>query len=275
MLASFIGCGVIAFIAVLGMVLGYHSTWLYRLGRKETRKLTYLEEKLMAKDFWYWVPFLCTPFLFAVQQGCEGVVWIRVNNGGDTAAPGTAFSFFAYAFWPLWVPLIALVLEARPKARSRYAWKIRMFAIAVLLACGTALFAYLFSSMTYNGLYATEGNDHIVYHFSMFGDPSNFASIVPYLGCTVLPFLLAWSVVAHWVLSLVVAVSAGIAYALYASENFPSVWCFFAAWLSLLMIAIRIAAIRRWECTPPPAPPPSDQTVVELQEMDEVRDVEI
>jgi hypothetical protein len=46
------------------------------------------------------VPVALVPFFFAIQQFCEGAVWL-----GATSYGSFGFLFFAIAFWPVWMPL--------------------------------------------------------------------------------------------------------------------------------------------------------------------------
>jgi hypothetical protein len=280
--ASFSACAIIGLIAMCALWMNFRgrvvrTIWSRILRWKSQDKLRleddvleeYPEEEL--KDAYYWVPFLSTPLLFAVQQGCEGGVWLRLEDGGDTSAPGTAFSFFAYAFWPMWVPFICLLVELRPINRIRgeiaRGWIWRCAFLSLLLLVGITLFVYLISSIGHNGLYATSTGNRVEYHFEMFGNPNSFAVLIPYLACTIVSFLFATSVYAHWFLALAIIVAAVIAYTLFVSGTFPSVWCFLAAWLSLIMVVIRIVDIIRLShriasLKPHVAPPSQSETLV-------------
>jgi hypothetical protein len=67
------------------------------------------------------LPLAAAPLLFGVQQACEGVVWLGLpdpsagpgwDGSPSTLVLGAALSylFFAYAFWPVWMPLAAAAL---------------------------------------------------------------------------------------------------------------------------------------------------------------------
>ncbi|MEB3318799.1 MAG: DUF6629 family protein [Cyanobacteriota bacterium] len=63
------------------------------------------------------LPLALVPLLFGVQQGLEGRVWLGIAGhapaaGGDSAtvAATLAYLFFAYAFWPVWMPWAAVSL---------------------------------------------------------------------------------------------------------------------------------------------------------------------
>jgi hypothetical protein len=72
------------------------------------------------------LPLALTPLLFGLQQGLEGLVWLGVeghprSGGADSTmvAATLAYLFFAYAFWPVWMPwtAVSLLPGSLPKAR--------------------------------------------------------------------------------------------------------------------------------------------------------------
>ncbi|MFN9628929.1 MAG: hypothetical protein ACK59A_01680 [Cyanobacteriota bacterium] len=66
-------------------------------------------------------PLALAPLFFGLQQGLEGLVWLGIQTptppSGDgsptTVAAALAYLFFAYAFWPVWMPWTALSLLHR------------------------------------------------------------------------------------------------------------------------------------------------------------------
>jgi len=164
------------------------------------------------------VPLAAVPLLFAVQQAIEGGLWLTLDYG---LAPGLAtpltygFLLFAEVWWPLFVPLAVLLAE--PDARRR-----RLMLAPLLLGAGAGLFL-LWSILTHAHR-AVVIDEHIVY-----------ASERPYplilgaayfIGTVMPPLLSSRRTVA--VLGLIVLAGAAIAYIVYW-QAFVSVWCFFAA----------------------------------------------
>jgi hypothetical protein len=76
----------------------------------------------LRKDRAY-LPLAALPLLFGVQQLCEAGVWIGLERGepGLVRLATLAFLFFAIAFWPFWIPLVAACIEGRP------AWRLLFF----------------------------------------------------------------------------------------------------------------------------------------------------
>lgn len=76
------------------------------------------------------LPLAMTPLLFGLQQGLEGVVWLGIEghpqpSGGESTlvAATLAYLFFAYAFWPVWMPWTALSLLPHSKGAGRpWSW---------------------------------------------------------------------------------------------------------------------------------------------------------
>ncbi len=67
-------------------------------------------------------PLGALPLVFGVQQACEGVVWQWMEAQPLvspevaptlTVAASLAYLFFAYAFWPVWMPLAAVTMGPR------------------------------------------------------------------------------------------------------------------------------------------------------------------
>jgi len=63
-----------------------------------------------------------TPILLAIQQACEGLVWLRINSGDFTSTwfkiGVYGFQFFAGVVWPLWIPLTLYFIEHRTKNKK-------------------------------------------------------------------------------------------------------------------------------------------------------------
>lgn len=168
--------------------------------------------------------YAAIPLLFAVQQLTEGVVWL--SFGWDrpliTAAATQVYSFFSHVLWPVYVPIAAWLLETDPRRR-------RM--LAVVAAAGFAVAAYLLYTMFAYPIVAMPVGGHIEYvspHFYI------AASMGFYLLATTISLMLTTQ---RWVkvFGTLAFLAAVVAYLLYA-RWFISVWCFFAAILSVTVL---------------------------------------
>jgi hypothetical protein len=171
------------------------------------------------------LPLAATPLLFAAQQCVEGLLWLNLPVAPDEAgAPGLTllFSVFAQVFWPIWAPLAVLLIEPDQQRRR---------IMEICFAAGIGVGAWcLWSLLSYPHI-AVILDDHVVYETGPRHSP---ALAVAYLAATCLPAVLStWRTVA--VLGAIVSVGCVVAYVVYW-EAFASVWCFFAAAASVVIL---------------------------------------
>jgi hypothetical protein len=169
------------------------------------------------------------PLLFAAQQVAEGVVWLTMDRPGLRVVHHAAiatFLAFALVLWPAWVPLSLRMIERSPSARSRLTVLSAMGAVvaacaAVILMRGRPEAAVVGHSLTYS--YAAPG-------------PSIVLAL--YLPAYVVPSLLPFfvSTMSKAKLMGVVLTVALIATFLIKREALTSVWCFFAAIFSVVVV---------------------------------------
>lgn len=166
--------------------------------------------------------FALIPLLFAVQQVIEGFQWLAVSNGTPNLALGYAFLLFAHLIWPIFLPLAALEAEADPLRR-----KLIMVCLALGIFSSAVLgYALLTEPLVVTGLYRT----------------IHYAVEAPF--DWLLPFTYVISVVGsgllvkrYWIQMFALLGLFGliVSFLMY-TEAFASVWCFFAAVLSLCVI---------------------------------------
>jgi hypothetical protein len=179
-----------------------------------------------------WLPLALTPLLFGVQQMSEGLVWVglRAQDPVLVRSASLVFLFFGLALWPFWMPVAAGCIEARPAARR--VW----FAMAVL---GLVWFILLYLPILHNpDRYLTTRVEHhsIVYDYREVPvvravPPELFRLLYALIGG--LP-LLACSDGRVRVFGLLLGGSAIVTRLLFVYA-FASVWCFFAAVLTLYL----------------------------------------
>ncbi|MEW5962470.1 MAG: DUF6629 family protein [Pseudomonadota bacterium] len=184
------------------------------------------------------LPMAAVPLVFSAQQTVEGLLWLTLPNAPDgpaTSALTLAFLLFAEVLWPVYAPLAALLIE--PSAR-------RARALLVCLLSGTAVAGYLLIGLLTGRPGAVIDGGHIVYDRA---SPQPEWVLMSYLLATTLALALSsWPVIR--VLASVIAIGYGVAYFLYWNA-FISVWCFFAAAASVIVLAhfemARVAAAER------------------------------
>lgn len=173
-----------------------------------------------------YLPLALLPLLFGLQQLFEGFVWLAIARG--RAQQVTVFSylflFFAFGLWPFYCPFIVHTLEAPGTARKK--------ALLALTAAGAIVGVLVyFPLVTGTTQFTTRVvNACIAYETDRPALLKNVYTLA-YFGVTIVPFLVAPSrrIVGFGAL-LVVSVAATLFSYRFA---FFSVWCFFAAWLSL------------------------------------------
>ena len=170
------------------------------------------------------VPFALIPGLFGVQQLVEGALWLTFpdNTSLMNSVLTHAFSFFSHVLWPIYVPIAVLLLE--PEARRR---KVLM-AIAVGGA-GVSLFLLYF--LVTEPVVSEVVGRHISYkspHFYI------TAVMVLYVLATCVSSFVSSCKTIRWfgAATFVALVATYVFYAFW----FISVWCFFAAVLSTIVL---------------------------------------
>lgn len=173
--------------------------------------------------------FAAIPWLFALQQFCEGATWLGMAHGAQApwvSIPVYAFLCFALVVWPVWVPL-SILLMVRD---GRHAGK-----LMVLSLVGILLSVYLASGLIMSGGQAEIAGHHIHYHL---GQQDRFPMVtdLAYGIVTILPAFLS-GIRRMWLLGAAIGASYLITATFY-DQHIISVWCYFAALLSALVYAI-------------------------------------
>jgi uncharacterized protein DUF6629 len=167
------------------------------------------------------------PLLFAVHQLAEGVVWLTLRNLAHAAWQRPAmFSYLVVAkvVWPLWVPLSVFAAERTVAYRK---------ALLPFLALGAVSSLYQAYLLIVYPVSASVAAHHI--HYEVASPPSTrWLSGILYFVPTVFPLFLC-SLTPMRLVGLGV-LGSFIFSAIYFREALGSVWCFFAALISLLIL---------------------------------------
>ena len=192
------------------------------------------------------LPFAAIPLLFAIQQLSEGVVWLTFRYEAPllNAVMTHVYSFFSHVLWPVYVPMAVLLMEPS-------GWRRR--ALLAFVAAGVAVGGYLFYILIAYPIISRPTGQHIEYvspHFFA------AAAMTLYLmSATLSPVLSTYRMVK--VFGVLALLSFAAAYFFYATW-FISVWCFFAALLSVVVylhFVLRASAV--------PANPQPNRTAAE------------
>lgn len=167
------------------------------------------------------LPLALLPLLFGAQQLIEGAVWWSLDHprAGLNAAATFAYLLFARVLWPVFVPLSILSLEPVRRRRN---------GMVVLVALGVGV--------SLDGAVAVlrgPSTSHVAGDSIAYAMPSLLV-IAAYLVATCGAALLS----SHVPLRLMGAAAFGLALLtlwLYAAV-FVSVWCFFSAILTVMIV---------------------------------------
>ena len=169
------------------------------------------------------MPYAAIPLLFAIQQPSEGVIWLtfRYEAPQLNVLMTHVYSFFSHVLWPAYVPVAVLLIEP-PGPRRR--------ALLVFVSAGVAVGAYLLYFLVAFPVVSRTIGQHVEYV-----SPHFFAAavITLYLLSTAFSPILSTHRMVK-VFGVLALSSFAAAYAFYATW-FISVWCFFAALLSVVV----------------------------------------
>ena len=160
------------------------------------------------------------PLLFGVQQWIEGFVWLGITHELPQLNrwATTAYAVFAYLLWPAWLPLAVRLIEPSRGRRKL---------LDALLAAGAALSAWLLYLALTHGIVSQLKGRHIEYVSS-----SAFAvgsTLVYVLATSISPLCSTHAGVRLF--GVLALLSFAASYFFYETWLI-SVWCFFAALLS-------------------------------------------
>lgn len=169
------------------------------------------------------LPLALVPLLFGVQQLTEGVVWVSLGRDLPLLQSWATYiySMFSHVVWPIVVPFAILLVEPRLWRRK---------AISAFLALGLAVGLYLLFFIVRFPVTARIRGDSIAYDSPHFYLP---VVLVGYLAATCVSGLFSshWCIRVFGLLAFVLAIVAAVV----SITTFVSVWCFYAAILSLLV----------------------------------------
>jgi hypothetical protein len=186
--------------------------------------------------------FASIPLLFALQQFSEGVIWVTLRSGGHSTIQYVAtliFMVMALIVWPVLMPLSALKMESVSSRKK---------IIFAFLTAGVLVSAYYTICMfSWDFFPAIEGN-HIRYR----GDfPKALRNPVfaLYIIATIPPLFFS-SVKRMPIMGALIFLSCLIT-GIFYKEYLTSVWCFFAALISVVIYWIlnEVAVERQQEFT--------------------------
>ena len=173
--------------------------------------------------------FAAVPMIFGVQQISEGFVWVALQSPGNEtmlAVASWTFLLAAVVLWPSYIPLSVLAMEPNGKRRR---WLMPFLALGILtsLYYGTGLLIHDWEPkiMSHHIRYVNNFPRHLANPF-----------FITYLLATLTPLFISGRR-GMWLMAVLMFISCLIT-GIFYKEYLTSVWCFFAAIISAVILWI-------------------------------------
>lgn len=157
------------------------------------------------------------PCFFALQQFCEGLLWVAFNHNeyGTTWSyvAQYGFMFFAYLFWPVWIPIAYLFSE-------KVEW--RRYVMTATLMVGMAFYCYIVFQYFTSPIHEA----HVVKNSIVYVAGSQLSKIF-YVAIVLVPIFVS-SIPRMGIIGILTAVSFFTADYVY-NYAYTSIWCFASA----------------------------------------------
>jgi len=181
--------------------------------------------------------FASIPLFFGVQQIAEGVLWLTIPlTGYETLRNFSAYFFLVMAqvIWPSLIPLSVLFMEESEKRKKT---------LKALLMVGMVLSAYYgYCLLNYNVNPQIKGF-HVQYN-NDFPRSLAMASFIFYLVATIAPLFVS-SFKRMYLLGILMTFSCLVT-GIFFTQYLTSVWCFFAAVISGVILWIMTATKKKF-----------------------------
>lgn len=173
--------------------------------------------------------FAIIPLLFGIQQFAEGWLWLTLQSSDYEIVKSICtygFLITAQVICPVIIPLSVLLMEEDSKWRK---------ILRNLLVAGMALSLYYAFYLLFSNVASVILNCHILYTV---GSPKTLAlpTFLFYLAITIAPLFIS-SVKRIYSMSILMFLSLAVAVFFY-KVHLTSVWCFFAALISMVILWI-------------------------------------
>jgi hypothetical protein len=173
--------------------------------------------------------FAVIPLLFGIQQFAEGCLWLTLQSSDYEIVKSICTYIFlitAQVIWPVLIPLSVLLMEEDSKRRK---------ILRILLIAGMALASYYTFYLMSSKATSEILNCHIMY---IIDSPKTLEipTFLFYLAITVAPLFVS-SLNRMYLMGILILFSLAVAVFFY-KVHLTSVWCFFAALISMVILWI-------------------------------------
>jgi hypothetical protein len=172
------------------------------------------------------------PFIFAVQQGLEGMLWLSINHTwprGVGELLTYSYLVIAMAIWPVWIPLAIRQFEEHGKRK-------RM--LDILVGTGVLVAAVIITILATFPVTLMSIDHHLHYRIGLPDRMRSFIWMFTILYCaaTIVPAFISGTKRMVWL-----GIGFALAYCftlIWYPGSVVSVWCYFAAILSVVVVWI-------------------------------------
>ncbi len=169
------------------------------------------------------------PFIFAIQQFTEGVVWMSLLHQAWAHWERTAtygFLVFAQMVWPVYIPLCILLYEGEPVKKK---------IMTALFVAGIVLSAYIGYCLCNYSIVAVVEQHHIKYELGFPLAHQWYYGLLYFLPTILAPVISSMKRL-RWLgyLFLISYVATRLLFHLFE----VSIWCFWGAAISLIVLGI-------------------------------------
>ena len=175
--------------------------------------------------------FATIPFIFSIQQVAEGMLWLSFNNDD---IPGRSFFtyvflVFAIMFWPVWIPFTMRFLEIDVTRKK---------ILTMILIAGSIVSAGFACIILFYPLEAVATHHHIQYKLDLPPAINNLMWLFNILYFTTTIISTFISSIKRMQLLGTVFIAAYLFSIYFYNGAVLSVWCYFAALLSIVILWI-------------------------------------
>jgi hypothetical protein len=173
--------------------------------------------------------FAIIPLLFGIQQLAEGCLWITLSGNDFVIVKKIStyvFLITAQVLWSFVIPLSVLLMENDSRRKK---------VLRVLLVIGILLSLYYACYLFFFNVTSQIMDCHILYNTE---SPQSLAlpTFIFYLAVTIAPFFVS-GIKRMYLLGIIMSISC-LAAAIFYKLYLTSVWCFFAAVISIFIYLI-------------------------------------
>jgi len=176
--------------------------------------------------------FAGIPMIFSIQQLAEGMLWLSLKDPQNAAwQPFVTYTFlvFALVVWPIWIPFTIRRLEKDVKRKK---------ILSLLLFTGMIVSAGTTCALLFYSVKVTPADHHLHYDLGIPAGTENLLKLFTllYFATTIISTFVSSVKRMKW-LGIVFLLSYMFTVIFY-SGSIVSVWCYFAALLSIVVFWI-------------------------------------